>query len=181
MAHDLMSLGARARRMVVLGAVLRIVAASVVVLAAYSITPNRVLGSAQVAFKLVIDLVVVGALLAWLTARVMRARFPVVAASEALGIISVVFVCVYATVYLMMDGVAHTTFSEPLDHVKALYMTVTILSTVGFGDIIPRTNPARIVVAVQMVLDLILIGAVARVLFGAARHGISRREEAESA
>ena len=31
-------------------------------------------------------------------------------------------------------------FSEPLDHVGAVYFTVTVISTVGFGDIVARTD-----------------------------------------
>ena len=62
-----------------------------------------------------------------------------------------------------------TTFTQDLDHVRALYFTVTVFSTVGFGDITPRTDPARLIVSVQMLLDLALIGAVVRLLFNAAR------------
>ena len=36
----------------------------------------------------------------------------------------------------------------------------TVLSTVGFGDITPRTDPTRVMVSIQMLLDLVLIGVV---------------------
>ncbi len=51
-----------------------------------------------------------------------------------------------------------------------------MFSTVGFGDITPRTDPARIVVSVQMILDLIIIGGVVRVLFNAAQTRLKRAE-----
>jgi hypothetical protein len=38
---------------------------------------------------------------------------------------------------------------------------------VGFGDITPETDGARLVVMVQIILDLVFIGLVVRVLLGA--------------
>jgi hypothetical protein len=38
---------------------------------------------------------------------------------------------------------------------------------VGFGDITPRTDTARLVVAAQMLLDLAIIGVVVRVIVNA--------------
>jgi voltage-gated potassium channel len=67
-----------------------------------------------------------------------------------------------------------SSFSEPLDHTRALYFTITVLSTVGFGDITPRTDPTRIMVSIQMLLDLVLIGVVVRVIFSAARISLAR-------
>ena len=99
-------------------------------------------------------------------------------AIEALGIVISVFLVAFSSIYLAMSHQSVTTFSEGLDHVKALYFAVTIFSTVGFGDITPRTDVARIVVAVQMLLDLVLIGAVVRLLFDAARNRVPDREAA---
>jgi hypothetical protein len=66
-----------------------------------------------------------------------------------------------------------SSLSEPHIHTSALYFTVTVLSTVGFGDISPRTDGARITVMIQMLCDLALIAVVVRLIFGAA----SRAEE----
>ena len=62
---------------------------------------------------------------------------------------------------------------EPLDHTGALYFAITIFSTVGFGDITPKTDLARIVASVQMLLDLVLLGTLVRLLVTAARSGLS--------
>jgi hypothetical protein len=43
---------------------------------------------------------------------------------------------------------------------------------VGFGDITPRTDTARLIVAAQMLLDLAIIGAGVRLIFNAARSRI---------
>jgi hypothetical protein len=44
---------------------------------------------------------------------------------------------------------------------------------VGFGDITPRTDTARLIVSAQMLLDLVVIGAVVRLLFNAAKSRIT--------
>ena len=44
----------------------------------------------------------------------------------------------------------------------------------GFGDISPVSEPARLLVTVQMLADLVLIGTIVKVLVGAAQ----RRREA---
>jgi voltage-gated potassium channel len=41
----------------------------------------------------------------------------------------------------------------------------------GFGDITAKSGTARVVLIVQMLADLALLGAGARVLLGAARRG----------
>jgi hypothetical protein len=44
---------------------------------------------------------------------------------------------------------------------------------VGFGDITPRTDAARLVVTSQMLLDLLIIGVVVRMIFTAAKSRIA--------
>jgi voltage-gated potassium channel len=46
---------------------------------------------------------------------------------------------------------------------------------VGFGDITAKSEAARVVLIVQMLADLALLGAGARVLLGAVRRGQQRR------
>jgi voltage-gated potassium channel len=57
----------------------------------------------------------------------------------------------------------------------SLYFTVTVFSTVGFGDITATGQIARIVVTLQMVLDLIVLGLGVRVFVGAVRLGRARK------
>jgi voltage-gated potassium channel len=115
----------------------------------------------------------VAAVVLWQVRRISRAVLPELRAIEALGIIIGVFLVAFSSIYLAMSHEAALTFTRKLDHVQALYFTITIFSTVGFGDITPRTDPSRLVVSVQMLLDLVLIGAVVRLLFSAARNRIA--------
>ena len=66
-------------------------------------------------------------------------------------------------------------FSEPLTHTDGLYFTVTVFATVGFGDIAPVSEPARVVVTIQMMGDLLVLGLLARSMLEAVRRGRSRR------
>jgi voltage-gated potassium channel len=47
---------------------------------------------------------------------------------------------------------------------------VTVFATVGFGDITATSQPARLIVTAQMILDLIL-GLGIRVFLGAVQRG----------
>jgi hypothetical protein len=76
----------------------------------------------------------------------------------------------FATLYAGMSQDDAAVFTQPLTRVDALYFTVTVFATVGFGDIAPVSETARILVTVQMVADLALLGVIVKVLTGAAQH-----------
>ena len=90
---------------------------------------------------------------------------------HALGVAIPLFLFVFAVVYLSLSQSSPTRFSEPLNHTGALYLVITVFSTVGFGDITPKGDLARIVASIQMLLDLVVIGAVVRLLTTAAKSG----------
>jgi voltage-gated potassium channel len=75
-------------------------------------------------------------------------------------------------------------FSVPgLTRTDALYFTVTVFATVGFGDITAASQSARALVTAQMILDLIVLGAVIRVFIGAvrlARQGPTSQQDTDS-
>jgi voltage-gated potassium channel Kch len=60
-----------------------------------------------------------------------------------------------------------STFSEPLTRTDALYFTVTTFATVGFGDVVPRTETVRLLVSGQILLDLVILGLGIKVILGA--------------
>jgi voltage-gated potassium channel len=54
-----------------------------------------------------------------------------------------------------------------LTRTDALYFTVSTFASVGFGDIVATTESSRALVTVQMILNLIVLGAVVRILISA--------------
>jgi hypothetical protein len=85
-------------------------------------------------------------------------------------------VIVFAFTYLTLSHGEQSDFSERLDRATAIYFTVTVLATVGFGDIVAKTDASRMIVTLQMLLDLALVVGLARLVVEAARVGRSRRE-----
>ena len=85
------------------------------------------------------------------------------------------YLLVFASAYYVMERASAANFSQPLTRTDALYFAVTVFSTVGFGDITPKSEPARIVLIVQMLGDLAVLGAGVRILLGAVRLGRQRR------
>jgi voltage-gated potassium channel len=80
-----------------------------------------------------------------------------------------------------MDRLAPGSFSSPLTRTDALYFTVTVFSTVGFGDITAKTEAARLVVTGQMIADLLILGVGIKVILGAITRGERQREDARGA
>ncbi len=107
--------------------------------------------------------------------RINHSRYPLLAGAESLLIILAIFVIGIAFVYLSLSTSTPDAFSEPLNRTGALYFSITVLSTVGFGDITPETDAARILVAGQMLVDIGLIAGALRVIFGIARRAEERQ------
>jgi hypothetical protein len=85
----------------------------------------------------------------------------------------------FASTYVLMSVDTPAAFSEELDRVDALYFTVTVPATVGFGDIAPVTRAARAVVLGQMVANLVVLGLLLRLVTGAVRVNRERRADAD--
>ena len=147
----------------------------VFIIGAFYVAPIGHESSLRAFVRLGADIAVIAAVFAWQIRRISLAELPELRAIEALGIVIVLFLVAFSGIYLGMSHESPFTFTQRLDKTRALYFTITIFSTVGFGDITPRTDVARMVVAVQMLLDLVLIGAVVRLLFDAARNRVPDR------
>ena len=71
-------------------------------------------------------------------------------------------------------------YSEPLSRTDALYFAVTIFTSVGFGDIVARSQPARVIVMIQMLGSLAFLGVGARVLVTAVQSSLNKaRDQAD--
>jgi voltage-gated potassium channel len=141
----------------------------------YFLLPGRGFTPWREVTRLITGLVVVGVVLFWQTRRVARAEMPELQAIQALGMVIPLFFLVFATLYLSLDHANPRAFSQPLDHTAALYLTITVFSTVGFGDITPVNNAARIAVSIQMLLDLVVLGFGVRAVFGVAKSSFESR------
>jgi voltage-gated potassium channel len=170
----LSDLDRRHRRQAVLHAVLAIALAWIVLVGVYYVEPVGAHSGVSAFVRLGIGIVLVGVVLAWQAGRIVRAALPELQAAQALGAVIPLFLVVFATIYLSLSHGAASSFSQQLDHTRALYFTITVFSTVGFGDITPGTDLARIMVSIQMLLDLVIIGVVVRLLINAARTGLAR-------
>lgn len=145
--------------------------------AAYYLLPMDRSFSAGTVLTLLGGLVGVTLMLAWQARGIASSPHPRLQAVETLAVIAPAFLLLFATTYFLLARTDPGYFSEPLTRTDALYFTVTVFSTVGFGDITPRTETARLLVTVQMISDLLLIGVAARALVGAVQEGVRRSHE----
>jgi voltage-gated potassium channel len=136
---------------------------------AYVLAPLGRRPNAAVDAELAVLLVVFAAVVAWEIRAVTKSSFPRLRAAEAVAVIVPLLVLIFAAAYFVTEKIHPHSFSQPLTRFDAVYFTITVLATVGFGDIAAVTQTARILVSIQMLADLVLIGFVAKVLLGAAQ------------
>jgi voltage-gated potassium channel len=159
----------------------RSVVVSVTVMVAYFTLPFTAAFGAGSAAVLVGGLLVVAALLVWQIRAIQVSPYPRAKGVETVALISPLFFVVFATTYHVMATVDTTAWSEPLTRLDALYFTITVFATVGFGDIHALSQTARGIVTVQMVANLALIGLVTKVIVQAVQTGLARRQTDNSA
>lgn len=164
------------RRRLVLRAVLRPLLLIIGLLLLYYLLPLVDRARVSTVVSLLLGLLVVTVLLAWQISKIKTARYPRLRAIEALSLSAPLFLLVFATVYFVTSQTSPHAFNRELSRTSALYFTVTIFSSVGFGDIVPATDLTRVMVMIQMIGDLVLVGIVARVIVGAVQSGLRRHE-----
>ncbi|CAB4946126.1 MAG: hypothetical protein F2840_06300 [Actinobacteria bacterium] len=107
--------------------------------------------------------------------KVTHAAHPAVRSVEALVLVATMFLAVFASIYVMISSQSPGSFTESLDHFTAYYFSLTVLATVGFGDITPISDGARLACMVQMALDIAFIGATVKILGGTASRAMRDR------
>jgi len=106
---------------------------------------------------------------------IVRSSYPALHAIEALAISVPFFLMIFASTYVALANLVPASFGEHITHTDGIYFTVTVFSTVGFGDITAKTETARLVVTLQMLTDLIIYGLVIKVFMRAVRRGQQRK------
>ncbi|WP_436960859.1 potassium channel family protein [Streptomyces sp. SudanB182_2057] len=162
------------RRWAVVLSVLESGLSGAALLGAYALLPLSAGTSLPELLRLVTAVVLVAAVAARQVRAVPRAGRPVLRAVRALCVSVLFLLVVFAALYVRLSAGDPRAFTQPLTRIDALYFTVSVFATVGFGDLAAVTQPARLMVTVQMLLDLVVLGVVLRVLSGAARMSLVR-------
>ena len=121
-------------------------------------------------------LILIGVVVTWQVRAILNAPFPRLRGFQTLISGIPLLLVVFAAVYYLTGQAQPDGFSEPMDKIGAMYFTVTVFSTVGFGDITAKTDLARTLVTIQMLFNLVVIGLVAKVIFGAVDIGLKNAQ-----
>ncbi len=162
------------RRHIVLG-VLRGLAVATALTLVYYLLPLDRLEDTPLWIVITIGVVALAGVTIHQVRAVLQAPVPAVRAVQALAIIAPLYLLLFAATYFAMSQTSPDTFnSSQLTRTDTLYFTVTTFASVGYGDIVATSQIGRVLVTVQMILNLIVLGAVVRILISAvqlARHG----------
>jgi voltage-gated potassium channel len=165
----------------VVAAVLRATLTSTVLVVLYYHLPFTGVVDASTFVLLAAGLALFAAVIIWQIRSILRSSYPALRAIESLAAAIPLFLLVFSAAYVTLADTQAEAFTEPLSRTDALYFTITVFATVGFGDIAPVTDAARITTMVQMVGDLLVVGLVLRVMLGAVRQGRERQAGAAGA
>lgn len=160
----------------VVGSMTRWLLTSVLIVVVYYQAPLDRPATARVGLWLVLGLVGLGVAVTWQARAIVVSPTPWLKAIETVAIGLPLLLVLYASIYSLMSAQNPASFSETLDRTDALYYTMTVFATVGFGDITPTAQGTRIVTMTQMVVGLLAVGVVARLLFGVAQRAADRQK-----
>jgi hypothetical protein len=154
---------------------LRIVASTASLVALYYLAPLQPRGDASALVMLFLALVAVAVLVIVQVRGIVSSPVPRLRAVEGLAATIPLLLVSFSACYVVMSEAAPATFNQPLTRTDALYFTVTVFATVGFGDLAAATQAGRAVVTVQMVVDLLVVGFGLRIITSAVQLGRERR------
>jgi len=162
-------LPARQRRRLVLAGVLRTLVTVAVLVALYFALPLDHGTDAATVAALVIGLLVVVAIVYVQIRSIIKSQHADIRAVESLAFTVSIYILLFATTYYLIGRSMPPVFTEPLTRTDSLYFSVTVFTTVGFGDITAKSEGARLLVTSQMVLDVVLVGLAVRLVVQAVR------------
>lgn len=161
------------------GVLLRVIVSITLLFVAYYLIPTRGDGGDSDVPWLILELAVFAVIVAVQVPAIVRSDYPMLRAAEVLAVVVPLFLLIFSRIYLSNSIANPAAFSQPLDHTTAFYFTVTVFATVGFGDIVATTNSMKLLVTVQMLLNLAVLGAVIKVVSSAAQRGIARKKQVQ--
>ncbi len=165
----------RVSRRLLAAAILRVLGVIAGTLVVYLLIPVEGEGARATAIIACLGIATILAVFARQISRVSRSRRPVLAAVEALVLVFGLFLCLFALLYVSISVADPQAFTQSVDKVAGIYFTTTVLTTVGFGDISPISNTARVMVTLQMVLGMVLIGTAFKALGFSAKRAVDSR------
>ena len=149
-----------------------IVVALLIVVAYYALPLDRPADAGLII--LVVGLLALAGILTWQIRMIVGSPFPRIRAAETLIVGIPLLLVVFASVYFLIAKAQTDSFSEAMTKTDAMYFTVTVFSTVGFGDITAKSELTRTLVTLQMLFNLVVFGLVAKLIFGAVEMGLQR-------
>jgi voltage-gated potassium channel len=166
----------RARRRLFTLTLLRSALVVVVLVVTYYLLPLDQPISALTGFEFGVGLMVLAGAGYWQVRAVMDSDTPRLRAVQAIAVGLPLLLLLFACTYVLLANSTAHSFTEPISRTDALYFTVTVFATVGFGDIAPVTEVARIITMIQMLIGITAVGIVAKVLLGAVEVAVQRRD-----
>ena len=140
-------LGPYDRRRAILRCGLTIVVAWVIIVGAYYVLPIGRESELRPGVRIAVDVALIASVFTWQIRRISRAELPELRAHR--GARHRRRALSGAVLWRLSGDVAQHRVPSPssLDQTRALYFTISVFSTVGFGDITPRTDTARLIVS----------------------------------
>jgi len=154
------------RRKLMARAVLRSTLTLTVLTAAYFELPFTLISQASYLTAFLLGSAVVIAVLGVQVRTILRSPYPRLRAVEALMTSGPLFIVLFAALHFVIAQVNPAGYTQPMTRLDALYFTVTTFATVGYGDLSPVSQTARLAALVQMVCGLFLVGVIAKLLLG---------------
>ena len=171
-----LELSRAARRRVVAASVLRSVASVGLLVVLYYVAPLDGPLSLGTLITFGLGLLVFAGLIVWQVRAIIHSDVPVLRAMQALATGVTLLLVLYASLYSAIAYNQPDSFTQTLSRTDGLYFTVTVFATVGFGDITPRSELARIITTTQMLFGLVVFGLIVRTLLSAVQMAVRRRE-----
>ena len=156
---------------------LRAAACAAVLLVVYYLAPLDRALDAGAWILFVLGLVVFAVIVAYETRAIIASDVPRLRMIHAAATGLPTLLLVFAAIYVLIARDDPDSFSELLSRTDALYFTLTVFATVGFGEIAPRCDVARILTMIQMIMDLAAVGLIAKILLGAVDIAKQRRKD----